>query len=349
VDARPAEPEPRPRLPHSTGWYCPGVTSLPGPASTQKKARDLGVLALMVLAPIWGYGWVAGKIAVGYSPAMTFSAMRTALGAACLLLVLALTRRSFRPPPLVYTAVIGLLQTTAFVGLNTIGLAGAGAGKVAVLTYTMPFWLLLLAWTFLGERLRGLQWAAVLLAFAGLLLVVSPWTLEGLWPSLVTVLGGLAWAGSALVVKLMQRTHPHVDVLSLTTWQMTIGCIPLILLAVATQSGWPQWTAGYIFGLTYTVVLANAVAWVLWLYALHRLSAGEAGLGTLVIPVLGVVLSWVQLGEVPSKWEAIGGPLIIGGLALLAAHGLRAGRHGPAAPAGESSVAEEPAVQPITD
>ena len=227
---------------------------------------------------------MAGKIAVGYSPVMTFSAMRTALGAACLLLVLAVTRRSFRPPPLLYTALIGLLQTTAFVGLNTIGLAGAGAGKVAVLTYTMPFFLLLLAWAFLGERLRGLQWPAVVLAFTGLLLVVSPWTLEGLWPSLVTVLGGLAWAGSALVVKLMQRKHPDVDVLSLTTWQMVIGCLPLIALAIVTQSGWPQWTAGFILGLAYTTVLANAVAWVLWLFALHRLSAGEAGLGTLVDP-----------------------------------------------------------------
>jgi drug/metabolite transporter (DMT)-like permease len=328
---------------------CAGVTSLPDQASSQKRARDLGVLALAVLAPIWGYGWVASKIAVGYSPPMTFSAMRTALGAACLLLVLAVTRRSFRPPPLGYTVLVGLLQTTAFVGLNTIGLAEAGAGKVAVLTYTMPFWLLLLAWGFLGERLRGLQWPAVVLAFTGLFLVVSPWTIEGLWPSVVTVLGGFAWAGSALVVKLMQRKHPHVDVLSLTTWQMTIGCVPLILIAVATQSGWPQWTAGYFFGLTYTVVLANAIAWVLWLYALHRLSAGEAGLGTLVIPVLGVILSWVQLGEAPSGWEAVGGPLIIAGLALLAAHGLRAGRRAPAAPAGESSVEEEPAVLPITD
>ena len=325
------------------------MSSPTDPAQSRKRARDLGALALAVLAPIWGYGWVASKIAVGYSPPMTFSAMRTALGAACLLLVLAVTRRSFRPPPLGYTALIGLLQTTAFVGLNTIGLAGAGAGKVAVLTYTMPFWLLLLAWAFLGERLRGLQWPAVALAFTGLFLVVSPWTLEGLWPSVVTVLGGLAWAGSALVVKLMQRRYPHTDVLSLTTWQMTIGCLPLIALAVVTQSGWPEWTAGYIFGLTYTVVLANAVAWVLWLFALHRLSAGEAGLGTLVIPVLGVILSWVQLGEVPSRWEALGGPLIIAGLALLAAHGLRAGRQTPAAPPGESSVEEEPAVLPVTD
>jgi drug/metabolite transporter (DMT)-like permease len=307
------------------------------------------VLALVVLAPIWGYGWVAGKVAVGYSEPVSFAAMRTALGAACLLVVLALTRRSFRPPPLFYTALIGLLQTTLFVGLNTVALREASAGKVAVLTYTMPFWLLLLAWAFLGERLRGLQWPAVALAFAGLFLVVSPWTLTGLWPSVLTVLGGLAWAGSALVVKLMQRRHPGVDVLSLSTWQLVIGCLPLVALALLTGSGWPQWTAGYIFGLVYTAVLANAFAWVLWLYALHRLSAGEAGLGTLAIPVIGVLGAWIQLGEVPNGAEAAGMVLIVVGLALLAVHGLRAGPRHPAAPEGESTVGEEPAVQPVTD
>ena len=97
-----------------------------------------------------------------------------------------------------------------------------------------------------------------------------------------------------------------MDVLTLTTWQMVIGCLPLIALALLTGSGWPQWTAGYIFGLAYTAVLANAFAWVLWLYALHHLSAGAAGLGTLAIPVIGVVAAWIQLGEVPSGFEAAG-------------------------------------------
>ena len=53
-------------------------------------------------------------------------------------------------------------------------LESGGAGKTSVLTYTMPFWLLLLAWAFLGERLRGVQWLAVALALAGLVLVLEP-------------------------------------------------------------------------------------------------------------------------------------------------------------------------------
>jgi drug/metabolite transporter (DMT)-like permease len=310
--------------------------------ASPKRTRDLGILALVVLGPIWGYGWVATKVALDYSDALTFAALRVPLSAALLFLVMIVLRKPLRPPPLGYTILIGLLQTTLFVGLVITALHDTGAGKVSVLTYTMPFWLLLLAWIFLGERLRGVQWLAVALAFAGLVLVVRPWDMSGATSGLLTLLGGLSWAASALVVKLLQRKQA-VDVLSLTTWQMVFGAIPLIVLAVLTYSGGPDWTAGFVWGLAYTVVLANAVAWFLWLYALHALPAGAAGLGTLTIPVVGVVAAWIQLGEVPTLVEGIGMILIIAALAVLAGYGLLAGRRGTAA------AGEEPDVRPVTD
>ena len=310
--------------------------------ASPKRTRDLGILALVILGPIWGYGWVATKVALDYSDALTFAALRVPLSAGLLFIVMIALRKPLRPPPIGWTALIGFLQTTLFVGLVITALHDAGAGKVSVLTYTMPFWLLLLAWIFLGERLRGVQWLAVALAFAGLVLVVRPWALDGVVSGVLTLLGGFAWAASALVVKLLQRKHT-VDVLSLTTWQMVFGSIPLIILAVLTYSGGPEWTSGFVWGLAYTVILANAVAWFLWLYALHALPAGAAGLGTLAIPVVGVVAAWIQLGEVPTLVEGIGMILIIGALAVLAASGLLAGRGG----AGTAGV--EPDVRPVTD
>jgi len=107
--------------------------------SSAARSRDLGILALVVLGPIWGYGWVATKVALGYSQPLTFAALRLVLTVLCLFLMMIATRRSLRPPPLGYTTVIGLLQTTAFVGLVIVALSSGPAGKVAVLCYTMPF------------------------------------------------------------------------------------------------------------------------------------------------------------------------------------------------------------------
>jgi drug/metabolite transporter (DMT)-like permease len=156
----------------------------------------------------------------------------------------------------------------------------------------------------------------VALAFAGLILVISPWQLEGVPASLMAVAGGLCWAGSAAVVKIMQRRH-EVDVLSLTAWQMLLGTPVLLAIAAFTYTGMPSWSATLVEVLAFNVLLVNGVAWFLWPFALHTLSAGGAGIGTLAVPVVGVVTAWVHLGERPGAAEAVGMALIIAALSIL--------------------------------
>ncbi|HTX71039.1 MAG TPA: DMT family transporter [Thermoleophilia bacterium] len=295
------------------------------------RSRNTGVLALAAIAPIWGYSWVVSKVALGYSGPFTLVALITVLCVAVLMPVLALTRRSLRPPPVGWTVAIAVLQTALFNALVTLALTMGGAGKVSVLAYTMPFWLLLLAWPLLRERLRGFQWPAVALAFAGLVLVVQPWRIGGALPGVLAAAAGLCWAGGSLLTKLLQQ-RADVEPLSLTAWQMAFGAVALIAAAVVTGDGWPQWTAAFIGCLVYSVVLSNALCWALWVFALDRLPAGAAGLGTLAVPVLGVVAAWLQLGEAPAAAEGAGMLLIVAALALLAIAGLRAGRAGDGEP-----------------
>jgi len=309
---------------------------------SRSRSGELGVLALATIAPIWGYSWVASKVALGYSRPFTYVVISTVACVACLFAVLVVTRRPLRPPPLRWTVPIALLQTTLFGSLVTIALDVGGAGKVSVLAYTMPFWLLLLAWLFLGERLRGLQWPAVALAFAGLVLVVRPWDVGGALSGVLACCGGLAWAAGALLVKLLQRRR-HVEPVSLTTWQMAIGGLPLIAAALLTHSGRPVWSGTFVLCMAYSALLSNAVCWVLWIYALRSLSAGAAGMGTLAIPVVGVTAAWIQLGETPALVDGIGMVLIIVALAVLAACGSRAARRGAAA------TDEEPVLLPVID
>jgi len=117
-----------------------------------------------------------------------------------------------------------------------------------------------------------------------------------------------------------------VDLLSLTTWQMLFGSLPLILIALLTSHGGPEWSAAFIWALVYNVVPGNALAWLLWLFALRRLSAGAAGLGTLATPVIGVAAAWLQLGERPTAGEAAGMTLIVAALAVVTVRGLLVAR-----------------------
>ena len=136
---------------------------------------------------------------------------------------------------------------------------------------------------------------------------------------------GFVWAASAVVAKVLQRRR-EVDLLSLTAWQMLLGSVPLIVIAFATATRPPVWSASFVWALAYNVLLANALGWLVWLYALRLLSAGRAGLGTLATPVVGVVAAWIQLGERPSPAETIGMALIVAALAVTTLPQVVAGR-----------------------
>ena len=290
--------------------------------------------ALLLLALIWGYNWVVMKVAVRYADPFVFAAMRTFFSAVILFALMAVLGRKLRPVAIWWMVLIGVLQT-GFISLSMVALTVGAAGKVSVLVYTMPFWLLLLAWIVLGEHLRGVQWLAVILALAGFLLILSPWHLRGLTATMLAVGAGLSWACSGIAIKALDRRR-HVEVLSLTTWTMLVSSIPLVVVSIWTWDGGPFWSGSFIAALTYNVLLANAVAWFLWLYSLRTLPTGLAGFGTLAIPVVGVLSAWLQLEEVPGIFEALGMACIVGALAVLTVSELLRGRRraarGPAAP-----------------
>jgi drug/metabolite transporter (DMT)-like permease len=292
---------------------------------SNSRRRWLPIGALLLLALIWGYSWVVMKIALGYVQPFTFAALRTFLGALALMAVLPLLKRPMRPKAFWPTAFLGVLQTTGFVGLLTWALEDGGAGKTSILTYTMPFWLLLMAWVVLGEKLKAFQWPAVALALAGLVLILSPWRLEGKTSDFLAIGGALFWAASAVYAKILRRRH-EVDLLSLTAWQMLLGSLPLIAIALFTWEGQPQWTGTFIAALAFVAVLGNALAWVLWLYILNSFRAGTAGLAMLLTPVIGLSSAWIQLGERPGLVEGLGMLAIVVALLLTGAWELFRGR-----------------------
>ena len=288
-------------------------------SSTRHQSPDQAALvSLSVLTLIWGYNWVVMKLALQYAGPFVFAATRTALGGACLLVLLLVARKPFWPKRPGRALLLGLFQTTLFIGLVCWALESGGAGKSAVLAYTMPFWVILLAPFTLGERLKGVQWLAVLLALGGLLLIFSPWQrTPDLFSSVLALGAGMAWGVSVIIAK-KTPVQGAWELLSLTGWQMLMGAVPLAAIACLVPSPPVHWTFTYDWTLFYNVVPANAVAWALWLFAVGRLPATLSGLASLAAPVVGVLTSWLQLGERPGTAEMGGMLLVFVALGLLA-------------------------------
>lgn len=285
-----------------------------------------GFAALAGLCMVWGYTWVVMKEGLRFADPFDYAALRTIPGALLIFAVLLARGRPLALKSPYRTFVFGLFQTTAFNALVSWALVAGAAGKTAVLVYTMPFWTLLFAWPFLGERIRGAQWPAVALSAAGLALVLEPWNLGGTFASkLLAVLTGVAWAVSAVLAK-KWRDALGPDLLALTAWQMLFGGAVLAVIAFAVPSRPVEWTPYFWFLLIYATVFGTVAGWLLWLFVLRRLPAGIAGLSIMAVPAIGVLCSRLQLGEIPGATEAAGMLLIMASLALLSWPSLRRAR-----------------------
>jgi drug/metabolite transporter (DMT)-like permease len=290
--------------------------------STQSAARSSmtgPIAAFVLMALLWGYNWVVMKIALQYSGPLDFAAWRGGLGVLLLFAWLAAMRVPLRPRHVAKTFWLGFFQTTGFVGLISWSLTTGAAGKSAVLAYTMPFWVILFGWPFMSERLRGWQWVAFGVALVGLVLVLELWQSQAsLMASALALGAGASWGVSVLIFKRIP-VNDYDELLSLNAWQMLFGCVPLIAAAIVVPERPIEWTGVFIGSLAFNAVGGMAIATLLWLYILYRLPATISSLNSLVVPVVGVIAAWIQLGERPSAAEGLGMILILAGLALLAA------------------------------
>jgi drug/metabolite transporter (DMT)-like permease len=296
---------------------------MPPPSSRDRWLLPLG---LFILSVTWGYTWVMAKQALDYAPPFAFAAERSLGGALALFAALKLMGKPLKLIAPGATLAIGLFQITGFMALSTWALVEGGPGKTAVLIFTMPIWVLLIAWPILGERVRGTQWLAAASTLTGLLLIIEPWNMHtSQFSKFLGVMAALCWAIGTVLIKRL-RSRQQVDLLSLTAWQMLIGAVPLVLLAFVVPEHPTDWSATYIGILAFMSVISSAMCWWLWITLLDRVPAWEASLSVLGTPVVAIVSARLALGEDFSFGEVTGILLIGAGLALLSLIGWAASR-----------------------
>jgi len=294
-------------------------------------SRRGAYVALVALTLIWGNNWLVMKLALRLADPISHNIHRTLAAIAVLFGVLLWQRRPLLPESWRAVLVTGFFQTTVNLSSTTLALAEGGAGRTSVLVFMMPFWTILIAWPVLHERLRGLQWLAVGLAFAGLMLVVEPWSWQGaLAPKLWAVLAGLGWAAGTISIKYFQR-NTRYDMLNFMAWQMALGVLPVLLIPLVVTVTPTDWGARYAVLLFYTGPISTAMGFVLWIGILRFLPAGTASLNMLAIPVIALVSSMAFFGERLTRAEWIGIACLGVGLVVISARAYAVGRRDVAA------------------
>jgi drug/metabolite transporter (DMT)-like permease len=212
--------------------------------------------------------------------------------------------------------VAALLNVSAWMGLTTASMLWLPAGQAATLAYTMPVWVVLLAWPMLSDRPSWRQIVAIALGICGVVALVGTAGLDldaARWPGIALALTAAVLFAFGTV--LSKRNPIPLPRITLTAWQVGIGCLPLLLVGLLFEhphfAGLPL--IGWA-GLGYTALVSMGLCYLLWFAAVRRLKPSSAAIGTLLTPVIGVAASSLALGEALTIGQSISLALVVTGI-----------------------------------
>jgi drug/metabolite transporter (DMT)-like permease len=286
------------------------MTSLNQPGAKARIA-PAGVLFLAVTSVGWGFNWPIVKYLLGFLPPLTLRGTTGVIGASLLAILALVWGQSLHVPRAFWGRLVlaAFLNVGCWMVLMGFALLWLPASEAALIAYTMPVWASILAWPILGERPNLLRVLSLVMAFAGLSAILGgngfAASLSKLPGIIMALLGAFGFAVGTVTAK---KFPLHLPPVSAAAWQIGIGCLPVAIagllfeksdFAGLTGNGW------LLFG--YSTVVQFCIAYVCWFAALARLPASVAAIGTMAVPVIGVVASAVALRE----------PLGIGQIAAL--------------------------------
>jgi drug/metabolite transporter (DMT)-like permease len=268
--------------------------------------------ALLMLASTMFFGLMAVLIRIVSSklPTVEIAFFRNALGLLALLPILLRSGASLRTR-----------QLPKYFIRGSIGIASMLAGFWAIghlplsqaisLSYSTPLFVTIAAVVWLGERVRRRRWAAVIVGFIGVLVIVQPGSSGFTSASLVAVLASVLSAIVAIQIKQLS----HVDPPDTIVFYTYVFWVPLSFFPALFVWHWPE---GITWLWLVCIGLCGTGGQLLWARAL---SIGEVSALTPIsfmqLPLVSVA-GYLLFDESISRWTMIGAAIIFAANAYIA-------------------------------
>ncbi len=264
------------------------------PINRAGRLSPLGFLLLAITSVGWGLNFPIMKHLLTEWPPLSSRGLCGIAGAAALALF-ALARRqklSVPRPMWLRLLIVSMLTIGGWVAFMGLALLWLNASEAAVLGISIPVWVAFLAWPILGERLSPLRAVALTVALAGIAVLIGGNGIEASVEKLPGVACALAGAVCVGLGTVLTKHFPlAMPPLSLAAWQIGIGCLPIAIVGLAVEQ--PQLAALSYVGWASLLYMTH----VCWFAALERLPAATASIGTLLVPVIGVLAAAAMLRE----------------------------------------------------
>ena len=277
-------------------------------------ARDFGLVTLICLA--WGCNFLTSAAALRELPPLLFTALR--------MIVLGLVLLPFlrRPPraqwPLLVAVV--LCNVVLHFGLSfwSLKLAGDLASPAIVMQTYVPM-AVLLAWWMRGERFAWRTGLAVLVSFAGILVLgFDPIVLDNPHSLGLMLVSALFLA----VGTVLMRGLSGIDAFSMQGWSAWIGLPPLLAWSALVEPNVWQSVAGASWiawgGVAWAALVASLLGHSLFFKLVQKHPVAQIAPYLLMAPVVAVLLGLLVWGDRPGPRLWLGGAMVLGGVLAIA-------------------------------
>ena len=274
------------------------------------------------VASIWGGMYVVSDITLEVVPPFTLLTMRVLLG---LMILLPLDRRRGHSLPvgrgLWSLLAVGMVGLGISLGAQFVGTDLSTAVNGALVTSASPAFVVLFALIILRERLTFLRLAAIVLATAGVLVILNPaeadFSSQTFVGDIFLALAALSWGLYSVLVRRASIQHalPSLTVTVVALIGGLLVAVPASLIEL-TQRPVGEIDLGVVLGVLYLGVVSTALALLLWNRAFALVPATVASLFFFAQPLAGAILAAIFLGQAMTLDLWLGGGLIALGLLL---------------------------------
>ena len=289
---------------------------------TKRRQLDTGAAATMVLlTAIWGFTQVAVKLAANDISVVMQGGLRTLVSFALLLVwarwhkIPLFTRDGTWWPGIV----AGILYAGEFFFVYA-GLAHTSASRMVVFVYLAPVFTVVGVHLLVpGEKLVGIQWLGVGLAFMGVALAFG----DGFYSDPSSLLGdgfgiiaAFLWAATTVVIRTSSLSNASAT--KTLFYQVGIAALLLPLASVLMgEAGVIAFTPLAITSIAFQGIIVSFASHLAWFWLLTRFLTGRLAAFSSLAPLFGVFGGVVVLGEPLRAQFALAAGLVIVGIYLV--------------------------------
>jgi drug/metabolite transporter (DMT)-like permease len=279
--------------------------------------------AFALLSLTWGSSYLFIRVGVEQLSPLALVALRLVIGWVGLALMVAVLRQNVRLSRrhLLAAALLATINTTIPFLLITWGEETVPSGLTSVLNSTTPIFSVLIAAAILGDEPLTLpRLGGVVVGFGGVLLLLSRDLSHGVihWSGVLSqgsiVLAALCYALGAVLAR---KTLRGVPAMTISFHVVTVAAAQALVLSLAfSPPPVGSLRASSILAVVWLGLLGSAFAYLLYYFVLEHWGAARTTLVTYVIPVVGITLGAIFLGEA-LDWRILAGSvLVIAGVVL---------------------------------